>query len=136
MTAKDLNADIITIQESKLTKQSKTPHIQEYTTLRKDHNLDKGGGLLTFVKNKITFTELKLPRNRTQHITEILLTAIHLPDKKPTISPTHPHPPYKQSTLNEETEITSPFEFLTELPNSIITGDHQHSILCLALLTD
>ena len=59
--AQEHKADIITIQESKLTKTSKTPTIPNYTTLRKDRTINTGGGLITFVKNDITFTENCLP---------------------------------------------------------------------------
>ena len=55
---------VAAIQESKLTKHSKTPLLQNYTTVRKDRPLDKqGGGLLMFIHSSITFTKLPSARN-------------------------------------------------------------------------
>jgi glutaredoxin-related protein len=52
--------DVITIQESKLTADSKTPFINGYTPSRKDQDrvLNKGGGLLTYISSKLTFSEI------------------------------------------------------------------------------
>ena len=58
-------ADMAIIQEAKLTPLQETPHFQGFTTIRKDRELvrkdtiRRGGGLLTLVRNEISFTEHK-----------------------------------------------------------------------------
>ena len=44
------------IQESKLTLNSRTPNIQNFTTVRKDRDQGKGGGLLTLIHKSINFS--------------------------------------------------------------------------------
>ena len=44
------------IQESKLTLNSRTPNIQNFTTVRKDRDQGQGGGLLTMIHKSINFT--------------------------------------------------------------------------------
>ena len=47
---------VAVIQESKLSRTSSTPCIQNYTTVKKDRRLGQGGGLLTFVHKSINFS--------------------------------------------------------------------------------
>src|SRR3989454_9821469 len=63
--AKQLKADIILIQETKLNTKNKTPNITGYSSIRKDRTTE-GGGLMTYIKNDITFTELPSDPNSTQ----------------------------------------------------------------------
>ena len=44
------------IQESKLTLNSRPPNIQNFTTVRKDRDQSKGGGLLTLIHKSINFS--------------------------------------------------------------------------------
>ena len=44
------------IQESKLTLNSRTPNIQNFTTVRKDCNQGQGGGLLTLIHKSINLS--------------------------------------------------------------------------------
>ena len=44
------------IQESKLSSNSKTPNIQNLTTVRKDRRQGQGGGLLTLIHKSINFS--------------------------------------------------------------------------------
>ena len=44
------------IQESKLTRNSQTPNIQNFTTVRKDRHQDHGSGLLTLSHKSINFS--------------------------------------------------------------------------------
>ena len=44
------------IQESKLSSNSKTPSIQNFTTVRKDRHQGQGGGLLTLIHKSINFS--------------------------------------------------------------------------------
>ena len=48
---------VAVIHESKLTKKSKNPCIQNYTTVRKDRHHGQGGGLLIFIHRSVTFSK-------------------------------------------------------------------------------
>ena len=52
---KKLKIDILLIQESKLRPNDKSPSLPGYSEVRKDRGTDKGGGLVTFVKDDIPF---------------------------------------------------------------------------------
>ena len=51
----DTHADIITIQETKLTPKAKTPKIHNFTSVRTDRLHKAGGGLITLIRDNITF---------------------------------------------------------------------------------
>ena len=50
------NVKVVVIQESKLSSNSKTPSIQNFTTVRKDRRQGQGGGLLTLIHKLINFS--------------------------------------------------------------------------------
>ena len=54
------NVKVAAIQESKLTAQSRSPNIQNYTLVRQDRRLGPGGGLLFFIHNSVSFTRKPL----------------------------------------------------------------------------
>ena len=65
MLAEDARSDhleyIIPIQETKLTPKVKTPKVYNFTIVRNDR-LDKtGGGLITLIRDNITFTTTDIP---------------------------------------------------------------------------
>jgi len=133
------NADIITIQESKLTDKSKTPTIPNFTTVREDRKSpNAGGGLITFIKSTITFTEIKptLPNSHIEH----QIIKLHLNQNH------HLHianiyiPPRDTKSPHHATEtqtITNCLEHLTALENTLITGDfNAHSPLWYSPTTD
>ena len=75
---------VAVIQESKLTLNSRTPNIQNFTTLRKDSDPGQGGGLLTFIHKSINFSRRPdLPYTLTDpHLEELTITAkLHTPSK-------------------------------------------------------
>ena len=55
---KNTQADVITIQKTKLNQSHKTPNIPNFTPIRTDHTHKLGGGLLTYIKNNISFSQL------------------------------------------------------------------------------
>ena len=67
----DTHADIITIQETKLTLKAKTPKIHNFTSVRTDRLHKAGGGLITLIRDNITFTTTDIPStiNTPQHRT-------------------------------------------------------------------
>ena len=68
--------DIVTIQETKLTQKAKTPKIPHYTTIRTDKRAQARRGLITLIKDDITFTNINKAINT--HITELQLIKIHI----------------------------------------------------------
>ena len=66
---------VAVIQESKLTLNSRTPNIQNFTTERKNRHRGQGGGLLTLIHKSINFSRrpdtLEYP-----HLEELTITAM------------------------------------------------------------
>ena len=67
----DTHADIITIQETKLTPKAKTPKIHNFTLVRTDRLHKAGGGLITLIRDNITFTTTDIPLTINTHNTEL-----------------------------------------------------------------
>ena len=65
------------IQESRLSSNSKTPSIQNFTTVRKDRHQGQGGGLLTLIHKSINFTRTpELPETLVEpYLGELTMTA-------------------------------------------------------------
>ena len=65
------------IQESKLSSNSKTPSIQNFTTVRKDRRQGQGGGLLTLIHKSINFSRKpESPETLVEpHLEELTITA-------------------------------------------------------------
>ena len=53
---KNTQADVITIQETKLNQSHKTPNISQFIPIRTECTHKKGGGLLIYIKSKISFS--------------------------------------------------------------------------------
>ena len=64
------------IRESKLSSNSKTSIIQNFTTVRKDRNQGHGGGLLTLIHKSINFSRRteSLEPLVEPHLEELLIT--------------------------------------------------------------
>jgi hypothetical protein len=132
LLAQNTKADIITVQETKLTDKNKTPHIQNYTSVRRDRNYNKGGGLLTYINNNISFSEAPIPQTINAHNTELQIIKLHLSPSKhirianiyiPPRDTTNPH------HITEDRDITQCIQHITQLDNTIITGDiNAHSL--------
>ena len=78
----ELQPDIITIQETKLKKHNKTPQIPTYSAIRTDRANGKGGGLLTYIKHNITFSDTKIPNFINPINTELQIIQLHITNKK------------------------------------------------------
>ena len=74
----ELQPDIITIQETKLKKHNKTPQIPTYSAIRTDRANGKGGGLLTYIKHNITFSDTKIPNFINPINTELQFIQLHI----------------------------------------------------------
>ena len=65
--------NVAVIQESKLTLNSQTPNIQNFTTIRKDRDQGQGGGSLTLIHKSIHFS--RRPDSPDTHLEELTITA-------------------------------------------------------------
>ena len=67
----DTHATIITIQEPKLTPKANTPKVHDFTTVRAVRLHKAGGGLITLIRDNITFTTTDIPSTINTHNTEL-----------------------------------------------------------------
>ena len=74
MLIHDTHADIITIQETKLTRKANTPTVHNFITVRPDRLHKAGGGLNTLIGNNDTFTTADIPLTINTHNTELQIT--------------------------------------------------------------
>jgi hypothetical protein len=129
----EIAPDVITIQESKLTSECKTPLLNGYTPTRKDRAFNKGGGLLIYIKSNLTFTELSNPNFLNS--TNIELSSIDVFTNTNNKIRVHNLyiPPRDSNTPNHNTEdqdITNCFNHILNDDNTIITADiNAHSKL-------
>ena len=125
---------IITLQESKLNSKHKTPKIPKFSAIRLDRpSSQKSGGLLTYINNNITYSQIPTPTNLITNNIELITTKINLKHTNLHISNVYIPP----NTNNIDNSITNLFIHLTSLPKSIITGDfNAHSQTWHSLFTD
>ena len=135
----DTSPDVITIQESKLNIDSHTLNMPGYITIRKDRSNKIGGGLITYVKDEISFTEIESSKIATSDKQEIIIIRINLTSSKKFHITNMYLPPRDTNTsyLNEDKELEQLFNQLLNLQNNIITGDmNAHSNLWHSTLID
>ena len=124
--------DVVAIQESKLTPASRTPKIPHYTAIHTEKEHKQGGGLITYIKSGTTFGYIKTPQAINTDNTEIQLLKIHTKHLQGHHHSQHIHSTKKHhDTIDTtDTDITHCIQYITNLPNSIITGDvNAHSTL-------
>ena len=122
----ELQPDIITIQETKLKKHNKTPQIPTYSAIRTDRANGKEGGLLTYIKHNVTFSDTKIPNFINPINTELQIIQLHITHKKIYTIANIYIPPRNTTSPDHATcdaDITSCIQYITNLPNSIISGD-------------
>ena len=136
----ELQPDIITIQETKLKKHNKTPQIPTYSAIRTDRANGKGGGLLTYIKHNITFSDTKIPNFINPINTELQIIQLHITNNKIYTIANIYIPPRNTTSPDHATcdaDITSCIQYITNLPNSIISGDiNAHSPIWHSHTTD
>ena len=131
----DTHADIITIQETKLTPKAKTPKIHNFTSVRTDRLHKAGGGLITFIRDNITFTTTDIPSTINTHNTELQMVKVHINNTKHiTIANIYIPPQDTTSTSTHyktaDTDIKHCIQYITNIPHSVLTGDvNAHSTL-------
>ena len=129
----DTHAAIITIQETKLTPKAKTPKIHSFTSVRTDRLHKAGGGLITLIRDNITFTTTDIPSTINTHNIELQMVKVHINNTKHiTIANIYIPPGDTTSThyKTADTDIQHCIQYITNIPHSVLTGDvNAHSTL-------
>ena len=122
----DTHAYIVTIQETKLTPNANTPKVNIFTTVRADRLHRAGGGLITLIRDTITFTTTDIPSTINTHNTELQVVKVHINNTKH-ITITNIYIPPQDSTSTQyktaDTDIHHCIQYITNIPHSVITGD-------------
>ena len=130
---KNTHADIITIQETKLTSKSNIPKVPTYTTVRADRPHKSGGGLITLITDNITFTPTDIPSTINTHNIELQMVMVHLSNTKHITIANVYIPPRDSTSTNYKTadkDIQHCIQHITTIPHSVLTGDvNAHSSL-------
>ena len=79
MRLKERDIDLAMIQESKLGKGQRTPHIKGYIAMREDRQGAHGGGLINYIRDSLVF-EMVYRREKTA--TETMTIRIRMGRKK------------------------------------------------------
>ena len=109
----DTHAHIITIQETKVTPNVKTPKVHNFATVRNDTLHNAGGGLITLIPSTIN-----------THNTELQMVKVHINNTKNITVALHTY--YKTS----DTDLHHCIQHITNIPQSVLTGDvNAHSNL-------
>ena len=129
----DTHADIITIQETKLTPKAKTQKIHNFTSVRTDRLHKAGGGLITLIRDNITFTTTDIPSTINTHNIELQMVKVHINNTKH-ITITNIYIPPRDTTSTHyktaDTDIQLCIQYITNIPHSVLTGDvNAHSTL-------
>ena len=132
--------DIITIQETKLKPTHRTPYLKDYTAIRTHRTYKNGGGLMTYIKNDIIFTELKTPHTTNHKLTELQHIKIHLANHKH-LNIFNIYIPPRDTTnpdhSNSQEDITNCMTHILNTNNTILTGDfNAHHTLWHSPTTD
>ena len=132
--------DIITIQETKLKPTHRTPYLKDYTAIRTDRTYKNGGGLMTYIKNDIIFTELKTPHTTNHKLTELQHIKIHLANHKH-LNIFNIYIPPRDTTnpdhSNSQEDITNCMTHILNTNNTMLTGDfNAHHTLWHSPTTD
>ena len=112
-----MKADIITIQETKLTPKVKTPKVHNFTLIR----------------DNITFTTTDIPSTINTHNTELQMVKVHINNTKHTTIANIYIPPRDSTSTHykaADTDIQHRIQHITNIPHSVLTGDvNAHSTL-------
>ena len=125
----DTHADIITIQETKLTPKAKTPKIHNFTAVRTDGLHKAGGGLITLIRDNITFTTTEIPSTINTQNTELQMVKVHITITKQ-ITIANIYIPPRDTTSTHYKTVDTGIQYITNIPDSVLTGDvNEHSTL-------
>ena len=122
----DTHADIITIQETKLTPKAKTPKIHNFTAVRTDRLHKVGGGLITLIRDNITFTTTDILSTINTHNKELQMVKVHINNTKHITIANIYIPPRDTTSTDDKTAdtyIQHCIQYITNIPHSVLTGD-------------
>ena len=122
----DTHADIITIQETKLTPKAKTPKIHNFTAVRTDRLHKAGGGLITLIRDNITFTTTNIPSTINTHNTELQMVKVHINNTKHITIANIYIPPRDTTSTHYKTadaDIQHCIQYITNISHSVLTGN-------------
>src|SRR6478609_958221 len=110
---------------TKTIRNNKSPQFPHYSVIRKDRTSKSGGGLLTYVKDNITFADAPPPPTTSTNLIETQAIKISISTNHTFTISNNYIPPLNPSTntQSEDEAITDLLTHLTDTPNSVITGD-------------
>ena len=128
------HADIITIQENKLTPKANTPKVHNLLTERAERLHKAGGGLITLIRDNITFTTTDKPSTINTHNTELQMVKVHISNTKHVTIANIYIPPRDNTSTHYKTAATDIQHCIqwciTNIPHSVLTGEvNAHSTL-------
>ena len=122
----DTHAYIITIQETKLTFKTNTPKVHNFTTVH-DNRLHKTrDGLITLIRDNITFTKTYMPSTINTHNTELQMVKEHINNTKHITIANMYIPPRDSTSTHYKTDVTDIqhcIQYITNIPHSVLTGE-------------
>ena len=127
------HTNIITIQETKLTPKANTPKVHNFTTMRADRLHKAEVGLITLIRDNITFTTTDIPSTINTHNTELQMVKVHINNTKH-ITITNIYIPPRDSTSTHyktaDMDIQHCIQYITNIPHSVLIADvNAHSTL-------
>ena len=134
------HADITTIQENKLTPKANTSTLHSFTTVCADRLHKAGAGLITLVRDNITFTTTDIPSTMNTPNIELQMVMVHSNNTKH-ITIVNIYIPRRDSTsthyITTKTDIQHCIQYITNIPHSVLTGDlNAHTTLCHSYTDD
>ena len=101
--------------------------------MRTDRLHKAGGGLITLIRDNITFATTYIPSTINTHNTELQMVKVHINNTEHiTIANIYIPPRYTTSThyKTADTDIQHSIQYITNIPHSVLTGDvNAHSTL-------
>ena len=92
-----------------------------------------GGGLITFIRDNVTFTTTDIFSTINTHNTELQMVKVHINNTKHTTIANIYIPPRDTTSTHyksADTDIQHCIQYITNIPDSVITGDvNAHSTL-------
>ena len=121
----DTHADITTIQETKLTPKANTPEVHNLTTVRADRLHKAGGGLITLIRDNITFTKTDIRSTINTYNTELQMVKVHINNTKHITIANIYIPPQDSTSMHyktADTDIQHCIQYITNIPHSVLIG--------------
>ena len=112
------------VQETKLTPKAKTPKIHNFTSVRTDRLHKAGGGLITLIRDNITFTTTDIPSTINTHNIKLQMVKVHINNTKHiTIANIYIPPRDTTSThyKTADTDIQHCIQYITNITHSVLT---------------